>query len=82
MVKAVSDLKNAVPDSVAIGGRAAVPASLPQGPPDGIRIERAPVGFVLRFGYTTVWLVFAGVLAVNPGITAIHHPRLCKAQPQ
>jgi hypothetical protein len=65
LVKAISDLKNAVPGPAKKTG---APVS---GPPDGIRIERTPVGFVVRiaagsFGYAITWLVFAGVLAVLP----------------
>src|SRR5215472_14196668 len=74
LVKAISDLKNPVPDPGAKTGappRAAASAASPKGPPGGIRIERTPVGFVLRvsdgsFGYAIVWLVFAGGLAVLP----------------
>ena len=74
LAKAISDLKNAVPDSVTKAGappRAAASAAPVKGPPGGIRIERTPVGFVLRapagsFGYAIAWLVFAGVLAVLP----------------
>jgi hypothetical protein len=74
LVKAISDLKNALPDSAAKTGAPphdAASAASPKGPPSGIRIERTPVGFVLRvsaglFGYAIAWLVFAGVLAVLP----------------
>jgi hypothetical protein len=74
LVKAISDLKNALPDSATRTGappRAAASAASPKRPPGGIRIERTPVGFVLRvsagsFGYAIAWLVFAGVLAVLP----------------
>jgi hypothetical protein len=74
LVKAISDLKNARPDSATKTGAlplAAESATAPKGPPGGIRIERTPVGFVLRvsagsFGYAIAWLVFAGVLAVLP----------------
>ena len=74
LVKAISDLKNADPDPATTTGappRAAASAASPKGPPGGIRIERTPVGFVLRvsdgsFGYAIVWMVFAGVLAVLP----------------
>jgi hypothetical protein len=74
LVKATSDLNSALPDSAAETGappRAAASAASPKGPSRGIRIERTPVGFVLRvsagsFGYAIAWLVFAGVLAVLP----------------
>lgn len=74
LVKAISNLKNAVPDPAAKTGaaqRAAASAASSEGPPGGIHIERTPVGFVLRasagsFGYAITWLVFAGVLALLP----------------
>ena len=74
LVKAISDLKNTVPDSPTKTGEppsAAASAASPKSPPGGIRIERTPDGFVLRvsagsFGYAIAWLVFAGVLAVLP----------------
>src|SRR5262249_10133172 len=71
LVKAISDLKNALPDSAAKTGAPPLAAASPKGAPGGIRIERTPAGFVLRvsagsFGYAIAWLVFAGVLAVLP----------------
>jgi hypothetical protein len=74
MVKAISDLKNAPPDPATKTGAlppAAASVTPPKGPPGGIRIERTPVGFVLRisagsFGSAIAFVVFAGVLAALP----------------
>jgi hypothetical protein len=74
LIKAISALKAALPDSPTKTDsppRAAASASSPAGPPSGIRIDRTPAGFVLRVsagmvGYTFAWLVVAGVLGVLP----------------
>ncbi len=74
MIKAISALKSALPDSATktdTPPHAAASAASPKGPPRGIRIERTPAGFVLRVssgmvGYTVAFLVLAGILAVLP----------------
>ena len=74
LIKAISSLKNAPPGPAATTGappRAPASGASSTDPPAGVRIERTPLGFVLRasdgsFGYAIAWLVFAGVLAALP----------------
>ncbi len=72
MIKAISALKSALPDSAPkTDPPPRASSASAKSPPGGIRIARTPVGFVLRVsagmvGYTFAFLVMAFVLAVLP----------------